>query len=306
MQKEHAALLITSFILAACSSPNQNTTVTDTDTLTDPSTGTLTIPEGAKRVSAATYIFEDDFEESEDTSFWGGSGKGSAYANFGAEDITDSSNRVLAFNYTLQSDGSHAWSQKDFHLPQVTEVSFLYRLYTPTDYTDNESGNQKLISTWSGEYGIFNEGLHIASEMWNTNDGSGKKPSMYIGVNPLGTDGDNRGHTYRSEGNEKPAVEWQDGQWHDMYIYMKAAPVPGEYGSFEIWRDGIKLISTDDDLSTVTGSWWVENHQSPSELISYSEGNNFVEYGYLMGWWNKSGISDTVTFQIDDITVNAK
>ncbi len=268
-------------------------------------TSDLQIPQGAKRVASPTFTFQDDFENGENDYFWGGSSRGSAYSYFGEGDVTEPSNHVLKFNYTPQ--GEHSWSQRDFHLPQVTEAAFLYRLYTPANYGNPvESNNQKLLLVWSGEYGLNNEGLTFDSEMFNDSQNSGKIPTIAAGITDEGSTGGNRGHIHRSEGNEELAVAFQDGQWHDMYIYVKAAPSPDEYGSMEVWRDGVKLISTDDDLDIVTGGWWVEAHQPPSEVIGYVNGFNYIDQGYFMGWWNRANLTEPVVFQMDDLNVMAK
>jgi hypothetical protein len=255
-------------------------------------------------VENASFNFADDFEGEEDDAFWGGSSRGSAYAYHGKPDATDSSNKILALEYQLQFDGQHAWSQKDFHVPQATELAFLYRLYTPANYVNTEGNrNHKLLVTWSGPYGVISEGLHISTSMWNSADGSGKIPSMNIGVNPINTSGDDRGHAIRRDEHQQLAAKWQDGQWHTMYIYMKAAPAEGEYGAFEIWRDGEKILSTDDDPAHLKGSWWLEAGGDPAKLIEYARGYNYIDSGYFMGWWNDAQLREDVVFQMDDLTV---
>ncbi len=295
-------------LLGGCSGGgSESTTTEDSGSPLDLPVEIQNIPVGAKTVESFSYFFEDDFEREKDNSFWGGSDRGSAYVVFGASDTTNPANRVLAFNYTLQADGTSAWSQQDFHLPQVKEFALQYDLYIPENYQNSVgNSNHKLLVTWSGSYGTASEGLHISSEMWNSADGSGKVPSLNIGINDLGTSGDNRGHIIRSADAQEIAVAWGEGQWHRIYIYVQAAPTAHEFGAVEIWRDDIKLISTDDHADQLTGSWWLELGKDPASVIEYVQGANFIEYGYLLGWWNGAKITDTVTFQIDDFTVWAK
>lgn len=326
MLKKHSLILFVPFLITACDLTDFNITISDNDSDSrvdvqgsiddNPNLPTppeapspLVIPEGAKTVSVSDYSFTDDFEGTQDDSFWGGSSRGSKYSTFGAEDVNNANNKVLAITYHADN-GNAAIGQQDFHLPKVTEMAFLYRLYTPSNY-QNITGNEyhKLFLAWSGKYGIKYEGVHIDTEMATSSDGLGKTPTMAYGGNPLGTPdggGDNRGHVTRLPGHQELVVEWEDGQWHDMYIYFKAAPAPGEYGSYEVWRDGVKLISTDDDRSIVGTSWWIENGNSPQELINYAEGLNYIDQGYFMGSWSSAGDGNGVTFQIDDLTVIAK
>ena len=267
----------------------------------------LKIPDGAKRVEGATYNFKDDFEGEQGSEFWGGTDRGSVSSIYGKVDTTASDNKVLALNYISHADGLNAHSQEDFHLPKVKEFSLLYRLYTPSNYVNNpDNANHKLLVTWSGSYSNVSEGVSVSAEMWNSVDGSGKVPSMYIAVNPPGTSGDNKGHVMRDAGYQLPAVNWEDGAWHTMYVYIKVAEREGEFGSFEIWRDNIKLVSTDDDDNRMTGGWWTEEGKPVSELINYGGGLNYIEFGYFMGWWNNASITETITFQIDDLSVLAK
>lgn len=240
------------------------------------------------------WQFIDDFEGALDDSFWLGSG---VYLDYGVEDPTDPSNKVMVMRYVPNSEGAgDSWSEYDFSIPmQAVQVELSWKQFVPANYEHIER-NHKVFALWSGTYGKTNANISVSSEAWGSGSASGAVPSVYVGV-----DGNNYGHNM----NSNPIPIWKDneGRWVNIHIYLELAQNDSDYGRMEVYRDG-KLI-TGTHSSTLTKSY--SSAPEGYELIQFSDRGNYIDQGTLLGWANGNeggGFETEVRFLIDDFKIS--
>ncbi|MEJ2043379.1 MAG: hypothetical protein P8X74_11865 [Reinekea sp.] len=233
------------------------------------------------------WEFSDDFEGTEDKSFWGDP----AYAYYGEVcPGSDQFGKSLIFTYLKDTPAGNSWSEKRFDLPfNAVQMEFSYDLYTPSNFV-RPTRNQKNFVIWSGAYGSFNANTSIASENWPVDGGS--TPSVNISV-----DGKNFGHTMSTE---KPLMmENHAGTWNRIHVFIELAKEEGDYGRVEISKDGNFLNGNNHP--------YAKSDSSISELskqFEYSSRGNFLDQGYLMGWAN-AGFLEKTALCIDNFTMKA-
>ncbi|TXD36692.1 hypothetical protein FRC98_12755 [Lujinxingia vulgaris] len=167
------------------------------------------------------------------------------------------------------------------------EISF--KLFVSANYA-HTSGNHKNFVLWSGDYGKVNANISVSSESWPAEGGA--SPSVYIGV-----DGANYGHAMK-EGIMPLLLEDGLGDWIDIHIFLDLAREEGDFGFFEIFKDGQRITGNlDEDVVSYAD---VPLH----EQISFAERGNFIDQGYLLGWAN-GGFAEDTTFCVADFRIRA-
>ncbi|MCF6296679.1 MAG: T9SS type A sorting domain-containing protein [Flavobacteriaceae bacterium] len=237
------------------------------------------------------WEFFDNFEGTINNSFWQGSG---TYVNYGVN-RPDATSKVLEMTYIPNSEGGgDSWSEYDFNLGiDAVQVEVSFKMFTPSDYVPIEN-NHKLFYLYSGAYGHANANIVVNSEGWGST--SGARPSINVGV-----DGFNMGHSM----NPAQLSVWKpnEGKWSTIHIFLSLATKAGNFGYYEIFKDGVLLTSTSLDL---TKGW---AHGIPAnEQIYYSTSGNFIDKGTLLGWANGAtggGFLVDTKFLIDDFRIRA-
>ncbi|WP_028671348.1 hypothetical protein [Saccharospirillum impatiens] len=231
------------------------------------------------------WIFQDDFESTEDRSFWGSE----AYTDFGVTCPGDNSNgKSLVFNYQADKpDAGNSWSEKRFKLPvDAVQLEMSYDLFVPTDYIRSPR-NHKNFVLWSGTYGKFNANISVSSESWPTDGGA--TPSVYIGE-----DGNNYGHSLN---RLRPHMYTNNsGRWQRVHVFLELATEQGDYGKFEISKDGVFINGTHHPDAKTDSSTDLSNQ------INYANRGNFIDQGYLMGWVN-GGFDTETSFCVDNFEI---
>ncbi|EAW30009.1 hypothetical protein GP2143_01150 [marine gamma proteobacterium HTCC2143] len=242
-----------------------------------------------KTIESPDWSFQDDFEGSQDTNFWG-SQTSTTHGISCSSDPRASGNSLLLTYIPGVPDSSNGWAEKRFHIPvKAQQFEISYRQFVPANY-QRAPGNHKNFVLWSGPYGKSASNISISSENWPTSDGA--TPSVYIGV-----DGNNYAHSRISD--EPLMLENAQGNWQNVHIYVELAEREGDFGVFEIHRNGEFLTGT--SHPDIKPAW----QQPPvDEHIEYSSRGNYIDQGYLMGWAN-GGFAETTIFCIDDFIIKA-
>ena len=251
--------------------------------------GTNPASAGQQTIANPEWSFQDDFEGTEDTVFWGSE----AYTTYGANCSGDSSASGKSLLLTYQNnvpEFGNSWAEKRFNIPvNAQQLEISYDLFVPANY-QRAPKNHKNIVLWSGNYGKSAANISISSVNWPAPDGG--SPSVYIGV-------DGRNYAHSTISSQPLMLENAQGSWQRVHIYVELAEREGDFGVFEIHRNGELLTGT--SHPNINPSWG----QPPvDEHIEYSSRGNFIDQGYLMGWAN-GGFSETTVFCIDDFTINA-
>lgn len=241
------------------------------------------------------WVFEDGFEGTKDSEVWLGDG---IYVDYGIQDPTDATNKVMAMTYVPNSEGAgDSWSEYDFRLGiNAVQVVLCWRQYVPSDYNHIEN-NHKVFALWSGTYGKENANISVSSEAWGSDTYGGALPSVYVGV-----DGQNYGHSMNS--NDQTLWQDQEGKWVSISVFLELAENSDAFGRMEIYRDGELVTGT--HSSTLTKAY--STAPEGSELIHYSERGNFIDQGTLLGWANgddDGGFLVNTEFLIDDFKITA-
>ncbi|MEX1216424.1 hypothetical protein [Saccharospirillum sp.] len=233
------------------------------------------------------WTFKDDFEASEDRSFWGSE----AYTEYGVScPGTSAGGNSLIFKYQPDKpDSDNSWAEKRFQLPlDAVQIEMTYDLFVPDNYVRSPK-NHKNFVLWSGTYGKFNANVSVSSESWPTDGGS--SPSVYIGE-----DGNNYGHSLN---RLRPHMYTNNqGKWQKVHVFLELATQQGDYGKFEISKDGAFINGTHHPDARTDSSVDLANQ------INYASRGNFIDQGYLMGWVN-GGFDTLTTFCIDNFEINA-
>lgn len=237
------------------------------------------------------WSFTDDFEGAEE-SFWSTSNT----AEYGQPCPGDpSTGGALVFEYLASGAGSEDdvhWHEKRFRFPlEVRQLEMSYDLYVPENY-EAPSQNHKSFVLWSGEYGKVKANISVSSENWGRSNGA--SPSVYIGE-----DGNNYGHVMND--SDPIMLVNHAGRWQRVHVYLELANSPGDYGRFEIYKNGEFLTGTHHpDIRDVAYA------DSPpvQEQIQYADRGNFIDQGYLLGWTN-GAFSEKTTFCIDNFSAKA-
>jgi hypothetical protein len=230
------------------------------------------------------WEFSDDFEGTEDKSFWGNP----TYAYYGEVcPGNDKFGKSLVFTYLKDTPASASWSEKRFKIPlNAVQLEFSYDLYTPSNFV-RPNRNHKNFYIWSGKYGLFNSNTAVASENWPIDGGS--TPSIYLGV-----DGNNFGHTMSTK--EPLMLKNHAGTWNRIHVFIELAKKEGAYGRVEISKDNNYLNGNKHPFATSDSSVELSKH------FEYSSRGNYLDQGYLMGWSNESYLEET-DFCIDNFTM---
>jgi hypothetical protein len=252
--------------------------------------GLSCIEDGERHLVNAEWSFDDDFEGAEDTTFWGDD----AWVEFGVPCTRDPAHtsNVLRFRYLNREDfgSDHSWSEQRFHIPiDAVQLEISYDLFVPGNYV-HSPGNQKSVVVWSGPYGTSNANISIKTENWPTDNGA--TPSVHIGV-----DGTDYGHS-TIPADPLMLIDGY-GQWQRIHVYVELAEGPGDFGIFELRRDGVLITGT--HHPDVEPSW---TGTPVPELISYATRGNFLDQGYLLGWAN-GGFAEETVFCIDNFSIRA-
>lgn len=232
------------------------------------------------------WDFADDFEGEKNIDFWA-SGVNTKYGE-PCETDPDASGNTLSFIYGPEPDHNPNWSEQRFTIPlEARQLQMSYDLFVPDNYIAPER-NHKNFVLWSGEYGKVNANISVSSEDWGRD--SGATPSIYIGA-----DGNNYGHNMNSE---RPLfMENNDGEWHHIHVYLELSEGEGDYGRFEIFKDGRFITGTHHPQ--------IESDDPPTEeQIHYATRGNYIDRGYLLGWSNGDFTEKTV-FCIDNFSMKS-
>ncbi|MCF6314406.1 MAG: InlB B-repeat-containing protein, partial [Verrucomicrobiales bacterium] len=234
------------------------------------------------------WEFFDDFEGAVDNSFWSGSG---VYMSYGV-DRADATSKVLEARYVPNSEGAgDSWSEYDFLLGiDAVQVEVSFRMFTPADYVPIEL-NHKFFYLYSGTYGTAAGNVVVSAEA----------TSGYSFIN-VGVDGMNYGWSRNPSGTGGPPYFTGAG-WAEYQIFFELATEEGDFGYYEIYKNGELIISTNSDL---VSSW---EHGVPSNrMLAFSERGNFLNKGTLLGWANGAtggGFLVDTKFLIDDFRIRA-
>lgn len=232
------------------------------------------------------WSLHDDFEGVEDKTFWS-----SAHKSFYGSACTSdpkSSGKVLMFKYEKDNpEPGQGWAEKRFKLPiGARQIEMSYRLFVPKNFVHTPK-NQKNFVFWSGKYGTAASNVWASSESWPASGGA--VPSTYIGQ-----DGANYGHSMVPNG-PKMYVDYQ-GSWQNMHIYLELAEREGDYGVFEVHRNGVLVTGTTHPDIRPSGSGSVDKQ------LQFSDRGNFIDRGYLLGWAG-GGFQETTIFCIDNFSI---
>ncbi|RVU42123.1 hypothetical protein EA187_17450 [Lujinxingia sediminis] len=235
------------------------------------------------------WEFYDDFESPFEEGFWASSGAGTTYG--AACPGSDAFGNTLVFDYHPDDpEPGHGWAERRFTLPiDAVQLEISYKLFVPANYV-HTSGNHKNFVLWSGDYGKVNANISVSSESWPAEGGA--SPSVYIGV-----DGANYGHAM-NESTMPLLLEDGLGDWIDIHIFLDLAREEGDFGVFEIFKDGQRITGNLDE--EVVSYADVPLH----EQISFAERGNFIDQGYLLGWAN-GGFAEETTFCVADFRIRA-
>lgn len=246
-----------------------------------------------REIVSPDWVFSDDFEAPFVEGFW----RKGVYTEYGASDTTKPSNKVLVMRYEPNSEGGgDSWAENDFRLGiNAKQLTVSFDMYVPKDYVHVES-NHKLIYFWSGEYGTAAANVSVSSEMWGR--AGGANPSIYVGV-----DGSNYGHAMLA--TTPLFITDAQGSWMHIDVYLELASTEGDYGVFEIYKNGQLYTSTDHpELQKA-----YKEAPEGVNLIKYSQRGNFIDQGTLMGWANGAvdgGFLVTTRFLIDNFKITAR
>ena len=240
------------------------------------------------------FVFSDDFEGTANNNFWLGNG---VSVNYGIEDPTNTSNKVMKMSYIFNSEGNgDSWTEYDFKLPiRATEIEMSFDMFTPSNYYHFEN-NHKLFALWSGTYGKTNANISISSEMWGNSQG-GASPSIYVGV-----DQNNYGHAMLS--TYPLIIEDYEGSWSNYKIHLKLASNTNNYGFLEVYKNDLLITSTNHPNITKPYT----NAPEASQLIHYATSGNFIDQGTILGWANgdeSRNYNQDIHFLIDNFVLRA-
>lgn len=241
------------------------------------------------RLENPDWEFKDDFEGEIDASFWKTAGHDTVYGAYCPE--APGASKALVFSYQPDDpEPGHGWAERRFDIPvNAVQLEMSYNLYVPSNYVQT-SGNHKNFVLWSGTYGKSKANISVSSESWPTSSG-GSSPSVYIGV-----DGANYGHTMV---DPRPILmEDGAGEWVRVHVFLDLAKYEGDYGRFEISKNGNYLTGNMHPQAVSYAK------TALSEQINYAENGNFIDQGYLMGWAN-GGFAEETNFCIDDFSMRA-
>ena len=263
------------------------------------------------------WEFFDDFEGTRDASFWGGNG---VSMNYGVN-RPDASSKVLEAVYVPNSEGSgDSWSEYDFHLGiDAVQVEISFKMFTPADYVPIES-NHKFFYLWSGRYGSGYSNIAVNCETWD--NGLGALPAIH--TSSLITDSTiyQSGHSFNTD--QILIFEEGDGVWSTYQVFLELATEEGDYGYYEVFKDGVFLTAT---YEPTLNNWgWTGSNPSfnGNEIIPYAsitsdayynewgdlirDGGNYINQGTLLGWANgdpNGGFLVDTKFLIDDFRMRA-
>jgi hypothetical protein len=246
-----------------------------------------------REIVSPDWVFGDDFEGAFVEGFW----RQGVYTVYGGSDTTNTSNKVLVMRYVPNSEGDgDSWAENDFRLGiNAKQLTVSFDMYVPKDYVHIEN-NHKLIYFWSGQYGTAAANVSVSSEMWGRSGGA--NPSVYVGV-----DGSNYGHAMLS--SAPVFIEDRQGSWMHIDVYLELASTEGDYGVFEIYKNGRLYTSTHHpDLQKA-----YKEAPNGENLIKYSQRGNFIDQGTLMGWANgatNGGFLVETRFLIDNFKIAAR
>jgi hypothetical protein len=246
------------------------------------------------KIVSPEWSFTDDFEGDLDKGFW----LGGVSVDYGYDDPTDSSNKVMKMSYRPNSEGAgDSWSEYDFSIGvNAVQVEMSWRQYIPTNYKHIER-NHKVFALWSGKYGVINSNISLMTEAWGSDKYNGALPSLYIGM-----DGKNFGHTMNA--NHTPIWEDYEGRWVYIHVYAELAKEEGDYGVFEVYRNGELITGT--NSTTLSKSY--DSAPDGRNLIEYAERGNYLDQGTLLGWANgadSGGFENVIDFLVDDFKITA-
>lgn len=250
---------------------------------------TSSVVDAESRLVDPEWEFKDDFEGERNSDFWVSVGHGTTYGAHCPE--APDASKALLFSYKpLDPEPGHGWAERRFNIPvNAVQMEMSYNLYVPLNYVQTE-GNHKNFVLWSGPYGKSKANISVSSESWPTSYG-GSSPSVYIGV-----DGANYGHAMV---DPRPILmEEGAGQWIRVHVFLDLAEHEGDYGRFEISKNGNYLIG---NMHPGAISYAKTELR---EQINYAERGNFIDQGYLMGWAN-GGFAEETIFCIDDFSMRA-
>ncbi|MCF6236334.1 MAG: hypothetical protein L3J70_08210 [Gammaproteobacteria bacterium] len=240
------------------------------------------------------WEFFDDFEGASDSSFWSNPGTS---LNYGVNRPSADS-KVLEMKFIPNSEGGgDSWSEYDFELGiQAVQVEVSFKMFTPSDYVPVEN-NDKFFYLFSGKYGHSYANIVVNSEGWGS--ALGAMPSINVGV-----DQKNFGHFMVSKAERLPVWKTREGKWSNIQIFLELATEEGDYGYYEIFKDGVLLTATySKNLITPYSS-----APDSDKLIKYSQMGNFIDQGTLLGWANgasNGGFRVDTNFLIDDFRIRA-
>lgn len=249
----------------------------------------------ATQILDPEFIFTDNFEGSEDTSFWGSTTR-SAYGVAATQDPGYAGGKVMSMDYQAAPAGSDSFSEKRFKLVNpAVQLEMSWDAYTPSNFIHRSGENPDNNKFWaifgSGDFSIAGSEVGMISELQRAVSGQlGSYPDL-----AMGGDGVNFGHTGNFDGSTTRAFFQGDGNFHRYHVYLELAAGPGLFGTFEVWRDGILLLSNQQDLDISAAAMGTPSN----EHIPFNSTYNFVDAGYLFGFWN-SGVLDATTFYVDN------
>lgn len=236
----------------------------------------------------ADYVFTDNFDSASGSEFW----TSDAWAS--RSEVCQGSSlhgKSLVFTYTPNKPEEGAgWSEQRFEIPiNARQIEMKYDLFVPHNYV-RAPRNHKNFVFWSGTYGMAAGNMALVSESWPV--GGGSSPSLSIGI-----DGEVYGHT-RNNDDDMLYIDGFGG-WIEVHVYIELAESEGDYGVFDISKNGSLINGT--SHPNVEENWGAPKID---KQISYSSRGNFLKYGYLLGWAN-GGFDEVTEFCIDNFSFKA-
>ncbi|MCF6347767.1 MAG: T9SS type A sorting domain-containing protein [Flavobacteriaceae bacterium] len=278
---------------------------------------------GITSLSAQTTLvdpeweFFDDFEGTVDNTFWKGNG---VSMNYGVN-RPDASSKVLESVYIPNSEGNgDSWSEYDFLLGiDAVQVEISFKMFTPADYVPIEL-NHKFFYLWSGLYGSYYSNIAVNTETWS--NGVVALPAIHTSSIIADSEPYRSGHSFNT--NQIPIYEEGDGEWSTYQIFLELATEDGDYGYYEVFKDGVYLTAT---YEPTLNNWgWTGSNPDfdGDEMIPYAtitsdayynqwgdyilSGGNFINQGTLLGWANgdpDGGFLVDTKFLFDDFRIRA-
>lgn len=233
------------------------------------------------------FSFTDSFETDAKPTFWSDSTY--AYRNSACPGSSTYGNSLLFKYYPDTPEKNSSFAEQRFDIPNSVQLEISYSIYVPENYVTS-TRNHKNFFLWSGAYGVSNSNISLGSESWPNSNGA--SPSLYIGE-----DGNNYGHAMNSY--KENLYTNNAGQWIDVHIYAELADEEGDYGVFNISKNGYLINGTAHPNVN-------ENYGAPdiSNQVAYSSRGNYISSGYLLGWAN-GGFSELTEFCIDNFSIKA-